>query len=631
MKRWERAINHKWQAETHHAFLLYLLVDDLILNGAKGGDQFETVPEYLMTASVMGDAKFVAAFNRGTGIEFRNEVMENEFLKFLAGLYPESNVAQQNVAVLEFKRRRNDLAYALSLFSEMLRISRTDERANVKRGLDEIFPEGADREAGKPFFGVIIEYLETIAPQDAATGIEIDRNALVTFLAWAKDTKMAKARNLFALTAESLASVAPQLAAETSGIVPIKIHFPDDEDLRRTIEAVRGQCPPHKDDVETGRLVHLSRGLSRKTLVGMIREAHTRCAALTADAVFTIKKKFLEERSGGHIELLEHPRSIESIGGLAAYRAYIMKVVKAMREGDVLLVPQGIMLIGAPGTGKTVFAEAVAHEAGIPFVRLKNIRNMWVGSSERTLELVLELLQALAPVVVFVDEIDQEYQSRSVMADNTGVNNRLQGRLFQFMSNTDLRGKVLWIAASNRPDILDTAMIREGRFDRRLAFFPPHADDRAEILIAILRNMERLAPKDKEFRWKIRDGFAKEFGWFAHRHRKQDTGLERCEPDMHRRGTQAEDELDLTGGQIESIVQKAYELAGGHPNVVGEEHLLQALNDYIPGQDFLQHGRMTDLALLYCNEESVIPEGKWRKRLKFLRVQESAGTTLRIT
>jgi len=631
VKHWEKAINHKWQAETHHAFLLYLLVDDLILNGKNGGDLFETVPEYLMTASVVRDAKFIATFNRGTGIQFKDEAMEKEFLKFLATLHLETDQAHNNVAVVMFHRHRQNAVYALALFGEMLRISRTDEREMARAALEEIFPKGADRKPNQPFFGVIIEYLETMCPGDAATGPEADRNTLVTFLAWAKDPKIAKARNLFVLTAESLASIAPQLVAETSGIVPIKINFPDEADLEKAVTAARKTCSAvHRDDITTEELAHAARGISRKTIVNLVKELSHRGILITLDSVFSIKKRFLEERSGGHIELITHPRGIEAIGGLGIYKEYIFGVVQAMREGDVIAASQGIMLIGAPGTGKTVFAEAIAREAGIPFVRLKNIREMWVGSSERNQELVFELLDALAPVVPFIDEIDQEYQSRSAMFDNTGVNNRLQGRIFQFMSDTDRRGKILWIAASNRPDLLDPALIREGRFDTRLAFFPPTPEERAQILVAILKNMVRLAPKDKPFRYEISDGFAEKFGWRAHRHLKPSVGLERCDSELHPQGgKEADDELPLTGGQIETIVQKAYKLAGGYKYVVRDEHLLRALEDFVPGQDFLQHGRMTDLALLYCNEESLIPEGKWRKRLKTLRAQEAPGTTFR--
>src|SRR5262249_21903551 len=142
------------------------------------------------------------------------------------------------------------------------------------------------------------------------------------------------------------------------------------------------------------------------------------------------------------------------------------------------------LLVGPPGTGKTLVAEALAKEAGFNFVRLGDVRSMWVGESERNLSHVLRVLVELAPVVVFVDEVDQMLGQRDQgWSGDSGVSARLFARILNFMGRNEHRGRIIWVAATNRPDLLDEAMLR--RFDRVFPFFVPSDIDRSRILAAM--------------------------------------------------------------------------------------------------------------------------------------------------
>jgi hypothetical protein len=123
-------------------------------------------------------------------------------------------------------------------------------------------------------------------------------------------------------------------------------------------------------------------------------------------------------------------------------------------------------MTGPAGTGKTAMAEAVAKEAGINCVILNPARifGKYVGDTERNLDRALYAILAMAPVLVFIDEIDQSV-SRGASGDS-GVSNRFFKRLMEFMSDTSHRGKVVFLAASNRPDLMDPALRRPGRFDK---------------------------------------------------------------------------------------------------------------------------------------------------------------------
>lgn len=162
----------------------------------------------------------------------------------------------------------------------------------------------------------------------------------------------------------------------------------------------------------------------------------------------------------------------------------------------------GILFLGPPGTGKTLIAQAFANVCNTNFVKLGNFRSMWVGQSERNLSKALDLIRALSPVIVFMDEIDQSEGSQGEAGDG-GVGKRIFSKLLQFMSDTSLRGKVLWIAASNRPDLIDAALKRAGRFDMTIPFFLPDKQARKAIFKIHLQNSEIDISSISDENWSI--------------------------------------------------------------------------------------------------------------------------------
>src|SRR5690606_26132846 len=117
------------------------------------------------------------------------------------------------------------------------------------------------------------------------------------------------------------------------------------------------------------------------------------------------------------------------------------------------------------GTGKTFVAEAFAGESGLTCLKLKNFRDKWVGSTEANLEKILNVVKALGSVIIIIDEVD-----RALSSDNegdSGTSNRVYAKIKAFMSDTNHRGRILWVIMSNRPDKLDIDLKRPGRFDSK--------------------------------------------------------------------------------------------------------------------------------------------------------------------
>jgi len=179
----------------------------------------------------------------------------------------------------------------------------------------------------------------------------------------------------------------------------------------------------------------------------------------------------------------------DEVGGLEKAKAALREAVEwPLRYAPVLAYAgvrpaKGILLTGPPGGGKTLLAKAVAHESGVNFISVKGpeLLSKWVGDSEKGIREVFGKARQAAPCIVFLDEIDALAPRRGGGGENH-VSERLVSQLLTELDGiTELRG-VVTLATTNRPDILDPALLRPGRFDIQIEVGPPDAATRQAIL-----------------------------------------------------------------------------------------------------------------------------------------------------
>ncbi|XP_036925441.1 nuclear valosin-containing protein-like [Sturnira hondurensis] len=153
-----------------------------------------------------------------------------------------------------------------------------------------------------------------------------------------------------------------------------------------------------------------------------------------------------------------------------------------------LVTPAGVLLAGPPGCGKTLLAKAVANESGLNFISVKGpeLLNMYVGESERAVRQVFQRAKNSAPCVIFFDEVDALCPRRSDR--ETGASVRVVNQLLTEMDGLETRQQVFILAATNRPDIIDPAILRPGRLDKTLFVGLPPPADRLAILKTITKN-----------------------------------------------------------------------------------------------------------------------------------------------
>ncbi|MFX0123775.1 MAG: CDC48 family AAA ATPase [Candidatus Hodarchaeota archaeon] len=186
----------------------------------------------------------------------------------------------------------------------------------------------------------------------------------------------------------------------------------------------------------------------------------------------------------------------EEVGGLNEIKHELKEIIEWPSKYPMIFkyfeaeIPRGILLTGPPGTGKTLLVRAIASESSRNFIYMKGseIHSKWVGESEKAIQETFRKAKMSAPCIVFFDEIDALLPSRKHNTSDSGVTDRIVTTFLTEMDGLEELVDVIVVAASNRPDILDPALLRPGRFERIIELPLPNETARKEILRVHTKN-----------------------------------------------------------------------------------------------------------------------------------------------
>ncbi len=377
--------------------------------------------------------------------------------------------------------------------------------------LRKIFEEAARR----PPSIIFIDEIDAIAPKREQVLGDVEKRVVAQLLALLDG--LSQRQNLIVIAATNLPNaIDPALRRPGRFDREIAIPIPD-RNGREAILAIHSRGMPLADDVDMGHLAEITHGFVGADLEALCREAAMICLRRVLPEIdFSLARipyaqiAKLEVRREDFVEALREvepsaTREIfveipdvywRDVGGMAEVKQRLLEAVEWPLQHPQLFAsagirpPRGILLSGPPGCGKTLLAKALANESRVNFIPVKGpeLLSKYVGESERAMREVFRTARQAAPAIIFFDEIDALVPTRSSGGADSHVSERV---LSQFLAEMDgieeLKG-VLVLAATNRLDMLDPAVLRPGRFDEIVELGLPDEQARADIFEVHLRD-----------------------------------------------------------------------------------------------------------------------------------------------
>ena len=341
---------------------------------------------------------------------------------------------------------------------------------------------------------VVVLHPEALAPRSHDGG-PTQGHHMAEFFHWAgKDPAITNGPSRLLLVC--YAGLPAELITNCPGYAVVEVPLPDAKQRELFIEKIISVAKNltgngvRRPKEATNELV--AKWTSGMTLIGierlLLNAAHEEievCPKLVSQA----KTRDIRRLSQGTLEVCDPEYGFERIGGLTSLKLFFEKLIVKFMHAD-RDVPQSILFAGVSGAGKTLVAMAIAHALGWSFTKFGEVRNSYLGESERRLNLALKIVEQMGQTVLFIDEFDQNGGQDSQGPDGTsGTDSRMEAAWLEWSSKPSLRGRVLIVAATNRPERLKPSII--DRFDYVIPFVRPGIKDIVAISIKILDELGR--------------------------------------------------------------------------------------------------------------------------------------------
>jgi len=397
--------------------------------------------------------------------------------------------------------------------------------------LREIFEE-AEKNAPAIIF---IDEIDAIAPKREEVVGEVEKRVVAQLLTLMDGLKE-RGRIIVIGATNRIDAVDPALRRPGRFDREIEIP-PPDKRARKAILEVHTRNVPLEKDVNLEEIAGLTHGYTGADLAALVKEAAMAALRrflrtekidlnkpIPPDMLMKLKvtkKDFIDAMKLVHPTLMrevlvEVPEvRWDDIGGLEDVKQQLREAIEwPLKSPEIfekmgIRPPRGVLLYGPPGCGKTLLAKAVATESGANFIAVKGpeILSKWVGESEKAIREIFKKARTYAPAVVFFDEIDAIAPTRGLYADSR-VTERVVSQLLTEMDSIEKLSNVIVIAATNRPDLVDPALLRPGRLEKIVYVAPPDRRARLEILRIHTKRMPLAKDVDLEEIAERTDGYS---------------------------------------------------------------------------------------------------------------------------
>lgn len=544
---WARELGQKYLTKTISTFLLHGDVRDVIrtTNPDSGAATYMPLSRFL-TDDLFAARDLIVQYDRSSGLHFPDKASQRDFNRAVSGY--------DSIFGTEYAQKLpKEPARVFSLLENYFRL----RLSKGKR------------------MACIIDYAETIVPMaEAAMYSAEDRQALVFLQKWARDPLFLDHDFTLCLVTENLTDLNQQLV-QSPHTAEIQVPIPDDTARAAYAQWYIGdRTAAYEEHAEMppDTLADATSGLNLTQLRTILADVLENENTLTFERLSELRKDFIEAEAYGMLEFVDTDFSLNDVAGHREAKAHLRQAARALRANRPDVMPMGYLICGPVGCGKTFLIRCFAGEIGIPMVKLKNFRSQWQGVTEGNLEKILNLLEAMTPVAVMIDEADAALGNRNAQGDS-GVSQRVFSQIVSFMSNPKHRGRVLFFLMTARPDLMPVDLKRQGRAEEHLALFYPHTrEDREELLqIMMQRTGVSLAIDDV--------------------------------PDLL-----LSDERTFSGADMEAIMTRASFRAAAEGTEVTPDILATTVQDFIPPTYPQEIELQTLASVLECTSKALLPE-----------------------
>lgn len=460
---WAQRLAQQYYTRTVSTFIVYGAVRDLQPIGRDdGGVDFGNLKQFF-SDELFGGRDHVVFYDRSSGIRASAPETQADLTRALS--------AYDAMFGTDFSRvMPRDPGRALQILENYLRLRVADGKS----------------------LALVVDFSETIAPAGDMSHLSAeDRFVLATLVKWASDPQFLSGDLSIVLIAENLADLSPRLSRNPY-VANIELALPlESERLDFIRWKLEGRRLQSVSDVPLAALAKMTAGLSRINLDRLFTEALESGARITAETLKEKKKDIIQAECHGLLEFIEPGYTLDVVAGHGRAKKMLRDASAALKRGRIEVMPMGYLVSGPVGTGKTFLVTCFAGEIGIPCVKFLNFRSQWQGVTEANLEKIFNLLKALWPVAVMIDEADAFLGDRDAGGDS-GTSSRIFAAIASFMGNTQYRGKIVWFLLTCRPDLLPIDLKRQGRAEEHLALFYPQTDEERDELFRAMQGKTKV-------------------------------------------------------------------------------------------------------------------------------------------
>jgi len=540
---WAQELSYKYCSKTANLYLLSGNIRDFLPHKMKEGEfTFVKIQDYVSEV-LFGNRDIIAFYDRSSGVSFCTPEMKRDYLATMQRLVKKATPGNL--------------------------LSRNPIRAlsNLERYFYASIPHNKR-------IVLIVDFAETVVPNtDISRYTDEDRYCLVTLNRWSNDPIFTQGDVSIILLTENLADINAAIVRSPSAI-KVNIPIPDEKVRESFLGYLERQgkllLEPRLD---IGDFAQITSGLNLVNLNQLAAESFQEDRPIGPGYLKEKKKQIIESEAAGLLEFIESEHDLSAVSGHEFVKKRFRNAAKAIREGRLDVLPMGYLIAGPGGTGKSFMVSAFTGEIGIPIVKFRNFRSKWQGVTESNLEKVLNILKAMAPVGVMIDEADAFLGDRNQEGDS-GTSNRVFSQIASFMGNTEYRGRIIWFLITCRPDLLPIDLKRQGRAEEHLAlFYPETADEKEDLFTTLVRKLSLKIQKVN---------IGETFRRFKY---------------------------EFSGADLESILIRAKFLAamGGHV-VVTKADLEQTIQDFMPPAYPHEIELQNLVAVLECTSREMVPK-----------------------